>query len=307
MTLGIKVGPQKQSVEDLDNSKAPFCEVWFDIRKKHIYNDLFAELDKRNLSVGLHFWGRLDNHILANIAYPDKTVNKLSLQYMKDTIDIAATHQYAYVNIHPSNYALITIDFDTQTFGIVSQPADAKQCETLFFEHLTILHAYAKERNVLLTLETVPSRDNNGWKGTTPRLTPLDVHLPDNNLIVKAAIEGFTIANDFGHTACTVRSQHRSEVHTNLVTMTTILAPQTRLIHLGYIIPPYNGTDYHGQIDSDMFVSQDAIPNQSEMIELLRLFNDRQDVYVLAEPDGRHVENYHYLKQLFESNSLLSS
>lgn len=307
MIYGIKVGPRKQSIQDLDNSHAPFCEVWFNIREKHSYNELFAELDKRNIQVGLHFWGRLDNHILANIAYPDKTVNALSLQYMKDTIDIAAAHHYAYVNIHPSHYALITIDFDTQIFEIVSPSADTNQCETLFFEHLTILNAYAKERNVLLTLETVPSRDNNGWKGTAPRLTPLNLHIPDNNLIVKAATEGFTIANDFGHTACTVRSNNRSDVKKNLINITTILASQTRLIHLGYIVPPYNGTDYHGHLDSEMFLSQDALPNQSEMVELLELFKHRQDVYVLAEPDGRHVENHHYIKQLLESKGLLSS
>lgn len=303
MTVGIKVGLQPSSFHDLAKTNAPFCEVWYNILRKDEYNDLFKELRSRSMKIGLHFWGHLNNNIWANIAYPDSATIQQSLQLMYDTIDVACSHNFQYVNIHPSNNALVTINFETQSFELVSSPADMHVCEQNFFENVTRLNDYAKKQGILLTIETIPPKDTNGWHGQEPRLLPLDLYAPDNSLVVKAATEGFTVANDFGHTSCTVSSDDRSIILKKLFEITHAIASQTKLIHVGYIIPPYNGTDYHNHLDTDQFNSLEAIPNRSELIELLRLFISRDDVFVLAEPDGRHVENYFYLKQIVDSIS----
>lgn len=300
MTLGIKVGPQKQSFNDLELTQAPFCEVWYNICKKDDYTDLFEIVKRRNMEVGLHFWGHLDDQTWTNIAYPDSRVISESMALMKETIDIAATHHFQYVNIHPSNYALSKIDFEKQSFELLTPPAPDSVCEQTFFEHLTALNTHAHNRGVVLLIETVPHLDTNGWRGTSPRLRPINLYAPDNSLIVKASTMGFTIANDFGHTSCTVQSDNRSIIWQHLNRMTHQLFNQTRLLHLAYIIPPYNGTDYHSHLDADQFDSELAVPNKQELIQLLHLFKDRSDVWALVEPDGRHVENYFYAKKLLE-------
>lgn len=299
MTLGIKVGPQQQSINAIQQANPPFAEVWFNILQKQSYNDLFTEMKKRRMQVGLHFWGHTDKNIWTNIAYPDKELIATSLKQIQDTIEIAARHSFEYVNIHPSNYALVSIDFETQTFVLVSKPADPHTCEELFFENAHKLREYANHLGVVLTLETIPPRDHNDWNNSNKRNEPLQLYAPDNSLLVKAATQGFTIANDFGHTACTAMNADRQTVLDTVRTMTKMLAPATRLLHLGFIVPPYNGTDFHDHMDTALFESDNAVPNASEMLQLLDLFKDRSDVWALVEPDGRHVENYVFAKKLF--------
>lgn len=43
------------------------------------------------------------------------------------------------------------------------------------------------------------------------------------------------------------------------------------------------------------------------MKELLRMFKDRNDVYILVEPNGRHAENYTIAKRMIDSLQLHSS
>lgn len=300
MTLGIKVGPQKQSFDDLESTQAPFCEVWFNAGKKDDYSSMFDVLKSKHIQVGLHFWGHLDDHTWTNIAYPDNRVITASMKMIQETIDIAYTHKFQYVNIHPSNYALSSINFDTQTFERLTEPASVSLCQDTFFENATQLQTYATERNIVFTLETVPLLDTNGWGGNSPRLNPINLYAPDNSLIVKASTMGFTIANDFGHTSCSVQSTDRSVVWQSLERLTHRLFTQTRLLHLAYIIPPYNGTDYHAHLDAPEFDTTAAVPNKSEMLELLKLFKDRDDVWALVEPDKRHVENYFYAQKMLE-------
>ncbi len=300
MTLGIKVGPQAKSFDDLQQTNAPFAEVWFNILKKDEYTDLFAEMRRRKMTVGLHFWGHLPDQTWANIALPNKTIVKESLKLMKDTIEVAAKHNYQYVNIHPSTRAQVAIDFSTESFRVLSEPIDEHTSEEIFFENLTTLNDYAKRKGVLLTIETIPSKDTNGWRGTENRKYPFDLYSLPNSVVVKAATEGFTVANDFGHTTCTVQSDNRGYVWSTLVQMTKKLFTQTKLLHLGYVIPPYNGTDYHDHFDNPIFETDKAVPNKMEMIELLRMFQDRSDVYALVEPDGRHAENYFLAQKMIQ-------
>lgn len=122
MTLGIKVGPDKQSFLDVAQTNAPFTEVWFNIARADEYTELFGELKRRKMQVGLHFWGALPDGTRTNIAYPDPYLINESLSMMKKTIDIAAYHQFQYVNIHPGCAARVGIDFDTKRMDLRSIP-----------------------------------------------------------------------------------------------------------------------------------------------------------------------------------------
>lgn len=299
MKLGIKIGPQHQSFLDLEETNAPFTEVWFNIEREVEYDALFSECKKRNVEMGLHFWGKTKDGIWANIAHTDTHVTLESMQMIQHTIDVAANNHCVYVNIHPGGRSLVTIDFDHEAFRLLSDPIPYETAETIFFENLTTLNDYAKNRNVVLTLETIPSKDANGWRSEEARKHTVDLYLLQNSTVVKAATRGFTIANDFGHTAASISSDNRTDVSDVLWSMTNQMIANTKLLHIGFIIPPYNGTDFHNHFDHPKFETLDAVPNRDETKALLQMFLGR-DVWALAEPDGQHKKNYFYLKKLLE-------
>lgn len=293
MTLGIKVGPDKQSFLDVAQTNAPFTEVWFNIARADEYTELFGELKRRKMQVGLHFWGILNGGICASFGYPDKHILDQSAILVKKTIDIAARNAFQYVNIHPGNRAIVKMDLDRMDYPYVSDPVPLPQAQAIFLEHIAKLDQYAKKRSVVLTVETVsrlvPKID---WYNPASRRKPLDIYQLPVASIQAAGNHGITIANDFVHTATNPISDNPQDIWEFLYSTTQRLAPATRLIHLGFLVPPYNGTDNHDSLDNPALNTDQALPNKRQIIELLKLFQNRDDVWILTEPNGRHAENY---------------
>lgn len=287
MILGIKVGPDKQSFRDLAQTNAPFAEVWFNVARIDEYTELFDALKHRKMQVGLHFWGALPNGTCTNIAYPDNAVLGQSLAMMKRTIDIAAQNEFQYINIHPGSRAIVIVDLLKVQFRLKSKPVDLAVSQALCIENSLDLHTYAARKGVIFTVETLPNRITND-----SRQNPVNIFELPMSVIEKLAEKGISIANDFGHTAATLITENPNSIWQHLKDKTTSLLQYTRLIHLGYTIPPYNGTDFHDHLDNPLFQTNQAIPNKQQMIYLLKLFQNRDDVWVLVEPNGRHSENY---------------
>jgi hypothetical protein len=305
MTLGIKVGPQKQSFLDLEATNPPFAEVWFNIgQKDQVYPELFSELHRRTMQVGLHFWGQLPDGTWTNICHTDKNLVAESMALMKETIDIAAQQSFQYVNIHPSNRAKCRIDFDGHTVTPYTDPISEEISEAIFIEHAITLHEYAKNRGVVFTIETAPTKESDDWMDNKARNTPHDIYTLGTHVLIKLADMGVAIANDFGHTSCCIDSNDRNTIAGYLTQTTMTLAPKTRLLHLGYIVPPYSGTDFHDQLDNPAFDTMDAVPNKNEMKSLLQLFKQRNDVWVLVEPNTNHPKNYNLAKKLIDNTFL---
>lgn len=300
MILGIKVGPDKQSLLDLALTQAPFAEVWFNINRADDYNELFAELKRRKMQVGLHFWGALPDGTYANIAYPDNAVLDQSLAMMKQTIDIAAQNGFQYVNIHPGSRAIVAVDLLKAQFRLKSKPVDLAVSAALCIENSLDLHTYATRKGVIFTVETVPNRITNDSRENSVNIFELPICA-----IEELAGKGVSIANDFGHTAATLITENPNSIWQHLKGKTTSLLQYTRLIHLGYTIPPYNGTDFHDHLDNPLFLTFQAIPNKQQTIELLKLFKNRDDVWILVEPNGRHAENY-FLAQKILAEALIN-
>lgn len=293
MILGIKVGPDKNSFLDLEQTNAPFAEVWFNINRADEYTELFAELKRRKMQVGLHFWGVLGGSISPGFGYPDQSILDGSSALVKKTIDIAASHKFQYVNIHPGSRAIVKIDLDCMDYPYVSAPIPLAQAQPIFLEEIGKLNRYAKDRGVILTVETVsrllPKTD---WYNPASRLKPLDIYQLPVASIQATGDAGIAVANDFVHTATDPTSNNPRDIWRFLYSSTQTLAGATRLIHLGFLVPPYNGTDFHDHLDNPLFQTNQAIPNKHQMISLLKLFQNRDDVWMLVEPNGRHIENY---------------
>ncbi len=300
MKLGIKVSLGKQSFLDLIATDPSLAEVWFNVNRAHEYGDLFVALKKKGIDVGLHYWGVLDDGTWTNISYPDTQLIKQSIQLMKKTILIAAQHGFSYVNIHPGTRAKVALDFKYETFTLLSEPINLADSTALFITHMKVLHDYARQRGIVFTVESVPKHVTDGWYDQAARLNPKNVYELPIEVIEQAAGMGFYVANDFGHTAANIISDNSIDVWNFLKSKTVQLAPQTRLIHLGFLIPPYNGTDYHDMLDNPLLKTSDAIPNNQQFVELLKLFKSRDDVWIITEPKNDHVKNYFLAKKILD-------
>ncbi len=299
MKLGIKVGPQKESILDLELTRAPYCEVWFNINNAAGYDVLFSAIKKQHAEAGLHFWGCLPDGTAPNLAYPDNELITASMALMKKTIDIAAQNHFVYVNIHPGTRIKAAIDFVHERFTVLSQPVEQSVSEQLFLEHASILDAYGQQNGVVFTIETVPQRiARDGWSDRSGRKFTANIYELPVSTLITASHKGLSIANDLCHTAANKISNNRDEIANFVLDVTKRLAPQTRLVHVGFLVPPYNGTDFHDHLDNPLLETDDAIPNNNELKQLLKLFENRQDVWAIVEPASDHPKNYFLLQKL---------
>lgn len=300
MKLGLKVNADPDGFMRLQDGNPPFVEVWFNVNDEDRYTDLFAELTRRKCEVGLHFWGMCDDNTAPNLAYPDSAVISQTQALMRKTIDIAEKNEFAYVNVHPGASALSKVNYAKERYEPFGEPVDMDRAINTFLENAQELARYAAGKNVVFTVETVPPRITAGWYDAATRLVPHTIHeLPDSAIIRAAKLE-LWVANDVVHTGANTISNDPNAVWSHLLETTKILAPQTRLIHLGFVIPPYNGTDHHGSLDDPTFETSQAIPNKFQTIELLKQFMNRDDVWVLVEPNRDHVKNYRLARKLIE-------
>lgn len=304
MKLGIKVGPKNDWKKDIEATHPAMVEVWFDVSRASEYGKMFAYLKTQPLDVGLHFWGALADGTMATITYPDERVTEQSMALIRRTIDIAAENHCVYVNIHTGSYALYTVDFKNLDYAVTTKPADMDRCMNQFIKNYATLDAYAKSKNVVLTIETVSRLvQKTDWYNAESRSEPFEIYQIPIEANIQAAKCGFSIANDFAHTATQMKSGDPAVIWEFLKEFTHTYAAQTRLIHLGFLIPPFNGTDHHGMLDNPILESISALPNKKQMIELLQEFKHRDDVWILVEPKENHVKNYFLAKEILETAS----
>ncbi len=309
MKLGIKVGLRSNWKSDIDAARPEFCEFWFHAGKIPEYEPLFAYCKAQNIAAGLHFWGAAADGTLANFAYPDSDVLTLSRKMVQDTIDTAAKHQAVYVNLHPSGSVLAKVDFEREEFIPISKQLPFHQTRTILQESLEQIGNYAHAKGIILTVESVPLQAlGHPWTGLKGRLKPTNIgEFPIAEMEKILPIPNIYFANDFGHSAGNIISENRNEVKEYIFSVVRRHAAKTKLLHVSYIIPPYNGTDYHGCLYYDEVYTTAAVPNYNELKELLKLFISRDDVYALVEPEKDHPGNYQTLQKLVNEASKLAS
>jgi len=301
MQLGIKTGLKGDYQAEITQAKPDFVEVWFNAGKADHYQDLFGYLKRQKVPFGLHFWGALPDQTLANLAYPDRMINHESFKLYRLTLEIAARHRCLYLNLHPAGYRLTRVDFQKEEFKPFSKPAAKKICLINFIHHLSSLGELGQKLGVQILVESAPKYANGTpWTGPAGRLQPVYIgEIPVTDLALDLFnLPNIYFANDFGHTASALTNVSRTQISDFLITTTRKFFDHTRLLHIGYLLPPYIGTDYHGSLLYQEFSTDAAVPNKSEMIKLLKLFVKRADVLALVEPESNHVGNFQALNQL---------
>ncbi len=305
MTLGIKVGPQQSSIHDLAVTGARFVEVWYRPDRPDDYTDLFTHCRANHIALGLHHWATTREGFWQTFAYPDEQISMDSEHLIQTTIDHAARIGAVYVNIHSGSLRRVLYDFQTHDVRVVSDAVDRPDGIQHAVHAIERLDAYARSKGILLTVETTPPFIYPAGYEFDKTSQPVDI----SELSISEfshLIPSIAIANDFSHTAAGCISDQRTDVYNHLIATTDKLFRQTRLLHVGFDIDPYNGTDFHDSLSNPNFLSSDrAVPNKSELIGLLSKFVTRQDVYALVEPVQDHVGNFEMLQKLvFEASQI---
>jgi sugar phosphate isomerase/epimerase len=288
-----------------------FVEIYFRADKISEYTQMFEFLAKNQIKFGLHFWGMLKDGIEPNLLSGQKWIQNQSVMMMQSVIKVASARKCVYVNVHPGALRDRVLDLDGGSFQMAKFPeVDFENGRQNLLENTTRLQKIADKYGVLLTYETLPTNCPASWLG---------IHGGANLLIAKQcpiefyedlANAGHYVANDFGHTGCSIdmetekdknlsKQEKRAQVLNFLQVWTRKLMGATRLIHCNLTLPPFDGVDTHLGLRKEDF-ERDPLPNREELLELLRIFKDRDDVYILNEPEFDHVENYQELLRILQ-------
>lgn len=299
MKLGVKFSYNNWR-EILGKTKAKYAEVWFRVEWENRYRDIFNHLNKNRIKFGLHFWSEIEGGFLPNLAYKEKGISEKTAEAIKKNIDIAEKVGAVYVNIHPGALTLEKVNLDEMYARVIpNTEIKLKDGIETFRNNAVKLNNYAKDRNVLFLVETVPKNEAIKWNDKTSRLSvQRSQNLPPEALL-EAIDVGIYISNDIGHLISAWVSDDGDFLFKKMMDFSKKTKNYTKLIHLNTVIPPFNGTDSHNGILPADF-SQNVIPNKKQLIEFFSLFENRDDAWVISEPKVElMVENYFEVRRLF--------
>lgn len=307
MIIGFKTGPANwaEGQRIVEEDGGSMCEVWFRIDRADDYDTMFSWLRARNVAIGLHYWALVDGQIKPNISARDEAVRAETVRQIKRTIEAASDLEAVYVNIHPGALLLEKINFENRTqqlvvgqkaAGLTWQESDTERC----LEVVADLTAYARERGVLLTIETILARELVSFDHREPTYESATTPL---SCMARLAEAGFAIANDITHTVTWfgLENPDRGYQWEKLLAFTNKIAPATRLLHINTVQPPFNGTDSHdGILPADF--ANGVFPSQDQVRHIIDIFRNRPDVFIVPEPREYMQENYRELVRLGAPN-----
>lgn len=276
------------------------CEVWFHVGKEAEYEEMFSWLQEYKVQIGLHHWGVVDDKFKTNLATQNEHVRRESLAQMKKTIDIGKEIGAVYVNVHPGARWLEEVDLEKGEQSLVAgSETSADISAQMLLRTAQELHEYSNAHGVVLTIETMLGREA---KNYLKREGLYNSGTPPLSLMEKLTGQGIFLANDITHTAgaLAVTDNSREGMWRSLQDFTKRTAAYTKLIHVNTVIPPFDGRDSHnGLLEADF--AEGGFPSRDQIVELLRLFAKRNDVFAVSEPQlNKTSQNYLALKKIAE-------
>jgi len=299
MKVGVKIGPQNWQ-EILERSQAKYCEVWFRLDWKERYTPLFKYLRENKISFGLHFWATVDKKYFPCLLTLERKMAQKTFKLLKQALDIAGEWGASYLNFHPEAYHLNLLDLDKQTIRTVNsnKPIDKEKSFDQLLYYLEKIQAYAKEKNVVPLIETVPKYMPSDVKDQKlGRLRVQKSEGLETERYFKLADHRYPICLDLGHTMAQLVTDDRQQVIDHLIKAAKRLVESIGLIHVNTLSAPFVGTDSHdGVLDKDFKAG--VVPNKKELITILSLFK-KKDVWLIPEPPTKEmVDNHFALKKI---------
>lgn len=296
MKVGFKTGPKswQEGQQIITEHGAKYVELWYRYDWEDRYQDFFDFFAQQGVACGLHYWGVVDGNILPSFCYDEPNQYRQGIESVKVAIDAASRAGAYYVNAHPGSRVLTKLNDDFNQLSIIDGPITSEERGLqLLLEAAQELSAYAQSRGVHFLIETIPARDSSSWSDLGElRKEPIETHHASMSMIESIAERGILIANDFGHSAASQPNENRITMYHDLLAATQTLAPQTKLLHVNTVLPPFNGIDTHDGILVDDWAAG-VFPNEVQFKELLQQFTRRPDVWAIPEPkEDKMLANY---------------
>ena len=304
MIIGFKTGPKtwNEGRQIVEAHGATFCEIWFNVLRADEYVEPLSWFTDRDVGLGLHYWGMIDD-LKPNYATTNEDVRSRTLAQMKHCIDLGAQYEVGYVNLHPSARQLEKLDVDKgEQSPVPESTTPEERYQELLIAGSLELHEYASSKGVLLTIETIPSRENYRYHDRSSNYDPGNPTLNDSKAIAEA---GCNIANDLTHTTSAVApicapDTIRECMATALDAFVEETADSTYLVHANTMVEPFDGTDTHDGV-RDVDFANGVFPDRDQVVRVLSAFKHRDDVFIVPEPKANMVENYQALEKLAEA------
>ncbi len=296
MKVGFKTGPKSwdEGKTIITRHGAKYVELWYRYDWADRYQDFFDFFAAQGVQSGFHYWGVVEGNILPSFCYDEPNQYRQGIESVKSAIDVASSIGAYYVNAHPGSRVLTKLNNDFNQLSLVPSPITPEdRALDLLQEATQELSAYAESRGVHFLIETIPARDSSSWDDLgQSRLKTIETHHASMPMLKRLAQEGRLIANDFGHSAASHPNQDRAIMYADLLAATQALAPQTKLLHINTVLPPFNGTDSHDGILAEDWEAG-VFPNEDQLLELLSQFKERPDVWAIPEPkQEKMLDNY---------------
>lgn len=301
MICGFKTGPRswEEGKKLVADEGAKMCEVWFRVDKHQEYEKYLKWLIKNNITTGLHHWAACKNGIKNNLSTHHSAVRDESIAQMKKSIDIGSEYGCVYVNIHPGARNLEKVILTPWKSELLpgAEPTDKEEADRLMIDAAIELDAYAKKRGITFLIETLSGAECIVGGDRS------NVYRPGNSsldLMRNLVANDISITNDLVHTVAAHEYQgppSKKDMWQVLIDFTKETALATKLLHINTLLPPYNGTDSHDGITVDDF-KEGVFPNEDQIMEILSLFKERDDVYLVPEPKQDMKLNHLALKKM---------
>ena len=305
MIVGFKTGPKTwaEGKAIAEEGQVGMCEVWFNIHDANAYSEIFDLLKQKNISIGLHHWGTAEGKFKTNLSTDQRDIREETIHQIRETIDIGASIDCVYVNAHPGAQYVEEIDLATFEQHLVpSLHTEAARAQNLLQSAAQELHEYAVAKGVLLTIETLPGREVASGKTRHLPYHPYNTSLSD---IEALAAFGIAIANDITHALSSLVAAYPDQAQQweQFMKFSKAVAPQTRLLHINTIRPPFNGTDSHDGITPEDFKAG-VFPSREQIKQFLSLFVNRDDVFAVPEPRmGTMQANTQELRKIIQEHT----
>lgn len=301
MKFGIKVG-YKDWEEKLLGSKVkiPVCEVAYNKEHQDELKPLYLYLKKNNIYAGIHVPFVCGEDYAMNLSSGNENVRMWTAKVIKGIIDEASEARLSYVNCHAGSLR----DYKVIKERVILEKAVFKEEKALerLEQGTQELTGYAREKDVLLTIENSPSME---WRkfdffDNDVRCNPLDVKFIRSDVLYKTLEGKASFCLDVGH-LFTEYYKDTDDWFLKFYQAIQRFIPVTKLFHFSTVKPPFNGTDSHDGFTGEDF-AKGARPSKDEMKKILKLIDQlNTNIPIVLEPKpDQMIPNFQAIRAIYD-------
>lgn len=288
MNLAIKM--RLQDWEHYPWSRAAFdlVEVHMYFPAREAYAPLLAHLRRMGVRIGIHYAWPLDGGLIPTFAVDDEDVRAQTLAHLRVAIDYAAEQRIEYVLYHAGPRRLARLSDETGRLELTPHETPPGRSAELFLEHATALAAEARDKGVLLVVESETERKAvNYMQGDPDACELLQLGEQSPETILALAARGAPICVDFANLTTAFASpagSTRGELLERLRDFCRRVRPaSTLVVHVVSVRPPFLRDTRSGITELDL--AEGVFPDREETRTLLLELADHPNTVVMPEGD----------------------